>query len=138
MTSIIDTLNRAYDIEEGRPWWKVRLTAIGLTVGVALFILLSFTLILAGPTLAERLPTGPARERVRMGLEDPPVAAGLRARQRRIRAHLLLRAGRRAGLGVADARVRLRHHAVAGGLARLQVLRRQLGPYTSRTAPSAA
>src|SRR5688572_29984859 len=34
MTSIIDTLNRAYDIEEGRSWWKVRLTAIGLTLGV--------------------------------------------------------------------------------------------------------
>src|SRR5688572_9448521 len=55
MTSIIDTLNTAYDLEEGRPWWKVRLTAIGLTVGVALFILLSFTLILAGPALAQRI-----------------------------------------------------------------------------------
>ena len=55
MTSIIDTLNTAYDIGEGRPWWKVRLTAIGLTVGVALFILLSFTLILVGPALAQRL-----------------------------------------------------------------------------------
>ncbi len=53
MTSIIDTLNNAYDIEEGRPWWKVRLTAIGLTVGVALFILVSFGLILVGPRLAE-------------------------------------------------------------------------------------
>jgi membrane protein len=53
MTSIIDTLNTAYDIEEGRPWWKVRLTAIGLTVGVALFILVSFALILVGPTVAQ-------------------------------------------------------------------------------------
>ena len=25
MTAIIDTLNQAYDIHEGRPWWKVRL-----------------------------------------------------------------------------------------------------------------
>jgi membrane protein len=55
MTAIIDTLNSAYDIQEGRPWWKVRLIAIGLTVGVALFILVSFGLVLAGPTLAERL-----------------------------------------------------------------------------------
>ena len=55
MTAIIDTLNSAYDVEEGRPWWKVRLIAIALTVGVALFILVSFALILAGPTLAERL-----------------------------------------------------------------------------------
>jgi membrane protein len=64
MTAIIDTLNTAYDIQEGRPWWKVRLTAIALTVGVALFILVSFALILAGPTVAEwiaaRTPLGGA------------------------------------------------------------------------------
>src|SRR5687768_5466859 len=53
MTAIIDTLNTAYDIEEGRPWWKVRLTAIGLTVGVSLFILLSAALVLVGPSVAE-------------------------------------------------------------------------------------
>ncbi len=52
MTAIIDTLNHAYDIEEGRPWWKVRLTAIALTIGLALFILVSFALILLGPTAA--------------------------------------------------------------------------------------
>jgi membrane protein len=66
MTAIIDTLNAAYDITEGRPWWKVRLTAIGLTLGVAIFILISFGLVLAGPTLAERLADrfylGPAFE----------------------------------------------------------------------------
>ena len=55
MTAIIDTLNRAYGIEERRPWWKVRLTAIALTVGVAIFILVSFALILTGPTLATEL-----------------------------------------------------------------------------------
>ncbi len=53
MTSVIDTLNSAYDIEEGRPWWKVRLTAISLTLGVSLFIIISFGLILVGPRLAE-------------------------------------------------------------------------------------
>ena len=53
MTSIIDTLNTAYDIDEGRPWWKVRLTAMGLTVGVAVFILVAVALILVGPRLAE-------------------------------------------------------------------------------------
>src|SRR3954469_20877733 len=55
MTAIIDTLNAAYDIEEGRPWWKVRLVALSLTLGVALFIIISFGLVLAGPTLATRL-----------------------------------------------------------------------------------
>lgn len=55
LVSIVGALNRAYDIEEGRPWWKVRLVAIGLTLGVALFILIALSLVLAGATLAETL-----------------------------------------------------------------------------------
>jgi membrane protein len=55
LVSMITTLNTAYDITEGRPWWKTRLTAIALTVGLALFILVSMTLIIAGPSLAERV-----------------------------------------------------------------------------------
>jgi membrane protein len=55
VVAIIGSLNRAYDIEESRPWWKVRLTAIGLTIALAFFLLLSFTLIVAGPAIAERL-----------------------------------------------------------------------------------
>ena len=66
MVAIIDALNRAYDVEDQRPWWKQRLTAILLTVGVALFLLVSFTLIVAGPQLAEfvsgRLGLGSAFE----------------------------------------------------------------------------
>ena len=53
--SLTSTLNAAYDITESRPWWKVRLVAIGLTVGLAVFILASMTLVIAGPTLAERV-----------------------------------------------------------------------------------
>jgi membrane protein len=55
MVSIIDAMNRAYDITEGRPWWKVRITAILLTVGLSFFILTSFTLVLAGPQIADYL-----------------------------------------------------------------------------------
>jgi membrane protein len=55
MTAIIDTLNSAYDIEEGRPWWKVRFTAIVLTVGVALFVLVAAALVIAGPRIAEMI-----------------------------------------------------------------------------------
>jgi membrane protein len=55
MVAIIDTLNRAYGVPEGRPWWKVRLTAIVLTISVATFILLSFALVLVGPTAATKL-----------------------------------------------------------------------------------
>jgi len=49
MTSIVSALNRAYDIPETRPWWKVRLIAIALTIGLVVFVLLAFTLIVAGP-----------------------------------------------------------------------------------------
>jgi membrane protein len=53
MVAIINALNKAYDIEESRPWWKVRIMAILLTVGLAIFIVLSFGLIIAGPQLAD-------------------------------------------------------------------------------------
>jgi membrane protein len=49
MTSIVSALNRAYDIPETRPWWKVRLVSIALTIALVLFVLLSFTMIVAGP-----------------------------------------------------------------------------------------
>ena len=55
MVALIDSLNRAYDVEDARPWWKQRLTAILLTIGVAAFILLSFALVVAGPELADSL-----------------------------------------------------------------------------------
>ena len=55
VTAIIDTLNQAYDIQESRPWWKVRLIALGLTVALAVFIVVSFALVLAGPTAAEKI-----------------------------------------------------------------------------------
>ena len=79
MTAIIDTLNTAYDIEEGRPWWKVRLTAIFLTIGLSLFIVMAFALIVAGPTVAERLADrlylGPAFEWTWKILQWPVVFA---------------------------------------------------------------
>jgi membrane protein len=58
LVGIISSLNRAYDIDEGRPWWKVRLIAIGLTLALAVFLLLSFTLVVAGPDIAERVANG--------------------------------------------------------------------------------
>jgi membrane protein len=53
LVAVTDALNRAYDIEEGRPWWKVRLLAMGLTIGLAVFVVSAFTLVVAGPELAE-------------------------------------------------------------------------------------
>jgi membrane protein len=55
IVAIVDALNRAYDIEEARPWWKVRLVAIGLTLALAAFILTAFAIVLAGPLLGKAL-----------------------------------------------------------------------------------
>jgi membrane protein len=55
MTAIVDTLNQAYDIQESRPWWKVRLLAVGLTIALAIFIVGSLALVLVGPTMAEKV-----------------------------------------------------------------------------------
>lgn len=77
--SMTSTLNAAYDITESRPWWKVRLIALGLTVGLAFFILVSMALIIAGPTLAERVADamrlGPAFEWTWKILQWPVVFA---------------------------------------------------------------
>ena len=55
IVSLIDSLNSAYDVEDSRPWWKQRLVAIALTVGIAIFIIASFALVLAGPEIADWL-----------------------------------------------------------------------------------
>jgi membrane protein len=55
IVSLIDSLNSAYDVEDSRPWWKQRLVAIALTVGIAVFIIASFALVLAGPEIADWL-----------------------------------------------------------------------------------
>jgi membrane protein len=55
IVAVTDALNRAYDIDETRPWWKVRLTAILLTLGLAAFVLVALGLVLVGPMLAEWL-----------------------------------------------------------------------------------
>jgi membrane protein len=51
MTAIIDSLNRAYDIEEWRPWWHTRVLAIALTIALAAFVLAAFVLVVAGAEL---------------------------------------------------------------------------------------
>jgi membrane protein len=53
MVAMIAAMNRAYDIEEGRPWWRIRLTAIALTVGLSVLVIAAFALIVAGPQLAD-------------------------------------------------------------------------------------
>jgi len=47
-TALINGLNRAYRVQDPRPWWHVRLYAIGLTVGLSVFLILAFVLTLFG------------------------------------------------------------------------------------------
>ena len=52
MTAIVDTLNQAYRIPERRSWWRVRLTAVALTIALTLVTLIAFVLVMAGPSVA--------------------------------------------------------------------------------------
>jgi membrane protein len=51
LTGISDALNHAYDVEEGRPFWKVRGMAILLTIGLSIFLIASIVLLMFGPQI---------------------------------------------------------------------------------------
>jgi membrane protein len=51
ITAIMADLNRAYGVEENRPWWKVRITALLLTIGFSLFVIAATVLLIFGPQL---------------------------------------------------------------------------------------
>ncbi|MBL8044427.1 MAG: YihY/virulence factor BrkB family protein [Nitrospira sp.] len=53
VTAIMEALNVVYGATETRPYWKVRVLASLLTVGLAGFIILSITLILYGAHIGE-------------------------------------------------------------------------------------
>jgi len=53
MGAISETLNIAYDVKERRPWWKVRLISIGLTISLALLIISALVIVLYGGKLAD-------------------------------------------------------------------------------------
>ena len=51
MTGMSDALNHAYEVSEGRPFWKVRGIAVALTVGLSVFIIASIVLLIFGPQI---------------------------------------------------------------------------------------
>src|SRR5947209_2698076 len=53
MSAISESLNAAYDVQESRPWWKVRLAAVGLTPALSFLIVSSLVLVLYGHDLAD-------------------------------------------------------------------------------------
>jgi membrane protein len=52
---MMSALNVAYGVRERRPWWKVRLLAIGLTVALSFFMILAFVLAVSSGPLAARV-----------------------------------------------------------------------------------
>ena len=55
IVAISDGLNHAYNVEEGRPFWKVRGMAIFLTIGLSIFISGSIVLLMFGPQIGRWL-----------------------------------------------------------------------------------
>ncbi|HEY0546504.1 MAG TPA: YihY/virulence factor BrkB family protein [Pyrinomonadaceae bacterium] len=58
MGAITQALNVAYDVEESRPWWKQRLTAVGLTVALSVLIISALVLVLYGGRIVEHMASG--------------------------------------------------------------------------------
>jgi membrane protein len=52
MAALMRMLNIAYGVEEGRPWWKSRLVAIGLVLALGIFVIGGALLIIFGDALA--------------------------------------------------------------------------------------
>lgn len=53
--AMIGAINVAYDVREGRPYWKKRLVAIGLTVLVGCMTVVALTAMVLGPRFGEWL-----------------------------------------------------------------------------------
>jgi membrane protein len=48
LNALAQALNAAYDVPETRPWWKVRLISIGLTMAIAVLIISALLIVLYG------------------------------------------------------------------------------------------
>ena len=55
MGAVSESLNVAYHVKETRPWWKQRLTAVGLTIALSLLIISALILVLYGGKIADFL-----------------------------------------------------------------------------------
>jgi membrane protein len=64
MGAITETLNAAYGVKESRPFWRVRLSAVGLTIMLAVLIISALVLVLyggeIGKSAASRFGSGEA------------------------------------------------------------------------------
>lgn len=53
--SLMNAMNKAYDVKEGRPTWKLMLLAVGYTIGLAFILLAAAGLMVTGPQVMEWL-----------------------------------------------------------------------------------
>lgn len=53
MGAVIDGLNRAYKVQEARPWWKAQLVSVALTIALAIFIIIALSIVLYGNRIGE-------------------------------------------------------------------------------------
>lgn len=61
--SLMNAMNKAYDVKEGRPTWKLMLLAVSYTIGLALILLATAGLMITGPQVMEWLAS-------QIGLKD--------------------------------------------------------------------
>ncbi len=54
-SALINALNRAYDVQETRPFWKVKGIAILMTLGLSALVLGGVLLLIAGPSIGEAI-----------------------------------------------------------------------------------
>ena len=54
-SALINALNRAYDVQETRPFWKVKGIAILMTLGISVLVLGGTLLLIAGPSIGETI-----------------------------------------------------------------------------------
>ena len=54
-SALINALNRAYDVQETRPFWKVKGIAILMTLGISVLIFGGALLLIAGPSIGETI-----------------------------------------------------------------------------------
>jgi membrane protein len=55
MDAVVVSLNKIYDVAETRPWWKQKLTIVGLTVSLAGLIIVALVLVLYGGKIGQAI-----------------------------------------------------------------------------------
>jgi membrane protein len=57
MVALMKAMNKLYVVKEGRPFWKVRLTAISLVIGLSSLFLLALVLLMFGTKIGSLIAT---------------------------------------------------------------------------------